>query len=55
MTTKKDLNTAVTVIEEILRKLALKENRHEEFYNGVAHTIVAIREVIRQSDLEEGE
>lgn len=55
MTTKKDLNSKLDFVEEFLRIVSQNENRHEEFYNGVAHTIVAIREVIRQSDLEEGE
>lgn len=53
--TKKDLNSQLDTIEELLRIGSIKENRHEEFYNGVVHAIVTVKEMIKLSDLEEGE
>lgn len=55
MTTKKDLNSQLNLIEEILRNDSIIMNRNEEFYNGVAHTIIAVKKMIEISDLEEGE
>lgn len=55
MKTKKDFNAAVDLIEEVLRNDSIIMNRHEEWFNGVVHTIIAVKEMIKESDLEEGE
>lgn len=55
MTTKTDFIRYIDALETILRKQAEELNRHEEWFNGVIATTIAVREMIKNSDLEEGE